>query len=311
MEIQKDLGKGWHILQDVHDLGEKMRLYMPERSDTSKRMLFSEWEEIPYLSHLQLLLSETPYFGRELRYFNHAPWWYKNEFDVYLYAPSHAVLRFEGVDYYCKVWVNGEFAGEHEGYSEPFEFDIGRLLKRGEKNYIIAKVSSPWDKNVLEGEEHIRYRRRLCGMFKGPYEHDDTFIQRDVNPVGIWNSVSIIYHDGVRVSDGMKITALPSEDFGSAEIKLALNADSLNERNIEARFRFTDPRTMLPVLCENVSFTLKKGANALEASFALDKPAIWEIWERGEPHLYSLSCELYAGANKLAELRGRFGVRRA
>jgi len=45
MEIQKDLSKGWQILQDVHDLGEKMRLYMPERSDTSRRMIFSEWEQ--------------------------------------------------------------------------------------------------------------------------------------------------------------------------------------------------------------------------------------------------------------------------
>ena len=311
MEIKKELYNSWKILQDVHDLGEKLRIYMPGWSETDKRMSFSEWEEIPYFSHLQMLLSDTPYFGRELRYFNHAPWWYKNEFDVNLYSPSHAVLRFEAVDYYCKVWFNGEYIGEHEGYSAPFEFNIGHLLRRGEKNLVIVKVSSPWDKDVLEGEEHIRTRRRLCGMFKGTYEHDDTFIARDVNPIGIWNGVSVIYHDGVRVSENMRITAVPSEDFKKADVSWVINADSISKRNIEAKFTFTDPRTMLPVLKETVKFNLIKGGNKLEASFVLDNPAIWEIWERGEPYLYTLVCELYDGENKLSEMRVRFGIRKA
>jgi beta-mannosidase len=35
-------------------------------------------------------------------------------------------------------------------------------------------------------------------MVKGTYEHADTFVQRDVNPVGIWRAVKLILHDGVR-----------------------------------------------------------------------------------------------------------------
>ncbi|MDT9121265.1 hypothetical protein RSW84_27865, partial [Escherichia coli] len=64
--------------------------------------VISEWEPIDHLAHLQVLLSEQPYYGRELRGFNNAPWWYKNEFEVSEEMKDQsATLRFEGVDYYC------------------------------------------------------------------------------------------------------------------------------------------------------------------------------------------------------------------
>ena len=79
----------------------------------------SEWEKLSELKHLQLLLAEQPYFGRELRYFNQAPWWYRYEFDLPNGKEQRIRLRFTNVDYYCKIWINGQPAGEHEGYSAP------------------------------------------------------------------------------------------------------------------------------------------------------------------------------------------------
>ena len=52
------------------------------------------------------------------------------EFTVPEEAPKHATLRFEGVDYFAKVWLNGELLGEHEGYLEPFSFDVTERLRR-------------------------------------------------------------------------------------------------------------------------------------------------------------------------------------
>ncbi len=84
----------------------------------------SAWEPIERLDYLQLLFAKQPYFGRELRYFNEHPWWYRVEFTVPEGAPEFATLRFEGVDYFAKVWLNGELLGEHEGYAEPFSFEV-------------------------------------------------------------------------------------------------------------------------------------------------------------------------------------------
>ena len=92
--MKLDLSKNWNILQDVHDTCEQLGL--PEREDfmTLQGPQISEWEPLPELKHLQLLFSEHPYWGRELRYFNDAPWWYKKEFELALGAEEHIELCF-------------------------------------------------------------------------------------------------------------------------------------------------------------------------------------------------------------------------
>ena len=87
--------KGWQILQDVHDAGEVLGMYKPGFIGQEQGNQISEWEDLPELKHLQLIYAQQPYFGRELRYFNQAPWWYKQEFDVPANAGSWAVFRLK------------------------------------------------------------------------------------------------------------------------------------------------------------------------------------------------------------------------
>lgn len=111
------------------------QLGLPEREDfmTLQGPQISEWEPLPELKHLQLLFSEHPYWGRELRYFNDAPWWYKKEFELALGAEEHIELCFTNVDYYCKVWLNGVYLGSHEGYSAPFSFSLDEAVPEKRK----------------------------------------------------------------------------------------------------------------------------------------------------------------------------------
>ena len=97
METRIELKQGWKILQDVHDTGEKIGLYAAREADTSVGSQVSEWEELEELKHLQLIYARQPYFGRELRYFNQAPWWYKTEFEVPDQKVTDAVLKFTNV----------------------------------------------------------------------------------------------------------------------------------------------------------------------------------------------------------------------
>ena len=65
-----DLCNGWMILQDVHDLGEVSEIFSEDPGLSPSGPSISEWEPLPRLGHLQTLLSNQPYFGRELRTFN-------------------------------------------------------------------------------------------------------------------------------------------------------------------------------------------------------------------------------------------------
>ena len=70
------------------------------------------------------------------------------------------------------------------------------MVQRNGKNRLIVKVWSPWDEKVAGDRQEERTGAVYRNMVKGTYEHSDTFIQRDVNPVGIYGSVSLRIQKG-------------------------------------------------------------------------------------------------------------------
>ncbi|MCK4315722.1 MAG: beta galactosidase jelly roll domain-containing protein, partial [Anaerolineae bacterium] len=54
---------------------------------------------------------------------------------------KRATLRFLGVDYRARVWLNGILLGAHEGYFQPFGFDATPALQVGE-NELAVEVDS-------------------------------------------------------------------------------------------------------------------------------------------------------------------------
>lgn len=53
------------------------------------------------------------------------------------------MLCFEGVDYWCMPYLNGVCLGRHEGFFEPFEFDISKLVSPG-VNTLLVRVENDY-----------------------------------------------------------------------------------------------------------------------------------------------------------------------
>lgn len=293
--MKLDLSDNWYILQDVHDKGE--RLGLPERDDflVLQGPQMSEWEELPELKHLQLIYAENPYWGRELRYFNQAPWWYKREFTIDMqpetaYDQAHYVLHFTNVDYYCRVWLNGIFLGEHEGYSSPFELNLDGAVKNGE-NRLIVKVWSPWDDEVEDDLQERRTFRVYRNMIKGTYEHSDTFVQRDVNPVGIYGKVTLECWKRARFSGEPDITYELNEEMTEAAISISVHADGVGEEVLtlvwNCRDRFTGK-----IVCEGSE---KFSGNCLQAKGIVPEIRLWNTWDQGTPYTYQFQMRLLSG----------------
>jgi beta-mannosidase len=304
-----DLDYGWRVLQDVPDVGEKLGLYRRGWSSTQAGPSVGDWEPIARLAHLQLLFAPQPYFGRELRYFNQAPWWYRLEF-VTPREATKATLRFEGVDYYAKVWLNEKLLGEHEGYSEPFEFEVGPLLSKDKPNLLIVKVSSPWDDQVASGDDQNRVWSIIRHMVKGTYEHADTFVQRDVNPIGIWRPVQLILHSGLRVAGDPTIVTKVSANASRANVSISWPV-ALDEGEREAEFTahiLSEPGGF-EVARTSKTVRLEAGTTELDAELAVDSPKLWSTWDRGGPALYRLDLDIReAGHTRLASST-TFGIR--
>ncbi|MDI6784073.1 MAG: glycoside hydrolase family 2 TIM barrel-domain containing protein, partial [bacterium] len=69
--------------------------------------------------------------------------WHRREFVVpQNWNGSTIALHFEGIHYYCEIYVNGTLIGTHEDGFVPFEIDITDKVKFGQKNELIIGVKS-------------------------------------------------------------------------------------------------------------------------------------------------------------------------
>lgn len=69
--------------------------------------------------------------------------WYRKHFIVNsVYSGRKVFLEFEGVQKYCKVWVNGKYLGDHKGGYGSFDFDITEVIKPGEDNVLAVAVNA-------------------------------------------------------------------------------------------------------------------------------------------------------------------------
>jgi len=281
------LSSGWSVTQDVRQFGERQQWFDPKFE--------ADWQPIDRLVHLQLIFAKQPYFGRELRYFNESAWWYRLNFET-AHLNRGTTLRFEGVDYFAKVWLNGILLGEHEGYADPFEFEVGKILRKEGPNVLVVKVSSPWDHKYREEsplDSKYPYFSVERNLMKGSYEHADTFVQRDVNPIGIWRPVNLLLHDVVRTSDQPQVSTELSADHRSADVHLSwpvVVEDQPRDANLAVQVREKDTRREVARFSRAIR--LKEGTNVLEAAATISSPKLWTTWDRGTQLLYEITFEL-------------------
>ncbi len=69
--------------------------------------------------------------------------WYRKAFTITeKYTGKKIFVEFEGVQKYCKVWLNGKYLGDHRGGYGAFDFDITQLIVPGKENILAVAVSN-------------------------------------------------------------------------------------------------------------------------------------------------------------------------
>ena len=165
------------------------------------------------------------------------------------------LLHFGAVDQVCKVYVNGENAGEHTGGYLAFSLDITELLRDGE-NYIHVTVQDFSDTSF-----HAKGKQSLQrgGMWYTPQS-------------GIWQSV---WMEKVPVCHIRTLKITPDYEHGSVLLKIILNN-----------------REKIPV-CAAVSFrgeTLQVVQGMTGTSLRIG-PLPMHPWTPETPDLYDLAVQ--------------------
>jgi len=122
-------------------------------------------------------------------------WWYYTQFEIpQLESGSHAILQFDGINYYANIWLNGKLLASRDsvyGTFRRFGFDVSSFLKAG-KNQIAVEIfrAQPGDFNMgfvdwnpRPADENMGIWREVYLKVTGAVSLKNTYVESDVNTI--------------------------------------------------------------------------------------------------------------------------------
>jgi beta-galactosidase/beta-glucuronidase len=206
--------------------------------------------------------------------------WYRRTFTLPDASQNaHVRLRFEAVFYLTRVWLNGQYLGQHEGGYTPFEFDVTSLVKDGETNVVAVQV------------DNLRTTNRIPVVIRPDWSFDwwnYGGITRDVS-LEITSQAFIARQ---QVTSTPHLTGMDEADSASvaATISISNTSDSALEGSIQADL--FEEATSRSVLSAPISSTFNVSANEnaeVQMNVTIPSPKLWHF---DHPNLYRWSVAL-------------------
>jgi beta-glucuronidase len=272
----------WRFSIDLDKVGEGQEWFAPGYND-------STWATVSVPHTWNVMPEYLDYEGLA---------WYRRTFTVPAGSENaHLRLHFEAVFYLARIWLNGEYLGEHEGGYTPFEFDISSVAKPGEINVLAVQV------------DNLRAADRIPAVLRPNWSFDW------YNYGGITRDVSLeitsrAYIARQRIVSTPHITGM--DEANSAIVTAAItlkntSSDTLNGTIVANLLENASDQAVLdaPV---SLSVSVSAGESALiqlTAKFASPK-----LWHFDHPNLYRWSASLIAGDGKILHTdEVTFGIR--
>ena len=186
-------------------------------------------------------------------------------------------LHIGACDYFTRVYINGNFAGEHKGGYTPISLDITDLIVSGENFVSIITLDDTKDPSQPSGKQTMTGKSHGCFY---------------TTTTGIWQTVWLEARDA---SHTVKYNAIPHIDEKSVTLELDFSAAAIgNCAEVIASYEGKEMgKASFEITAEKDSVTLPL--------------AKLHLWEAGCGRLYDLKISV--GDNDT--LNGYFGMREA
>lgn len=248
----------------------------------------SGWTEIDVPGHWQ----ENPEFSEYPEKMI-----YRKTFDLDE-APlkGRTFLKFGGIFYFCRVWVNGKYLGEHTGYFAPFEFDITDIVK--EKGNVIAVFVR------CEIERDINAKKQVLGVFANWDCKPD-----DIQPGGIWQDVEIIKKPDTRIEQ-LRVKDFEISEGTEATAVVVLELGGVKKKDIEIEWKIKPANFEGETIAgEHVHNSFVGGTEEIAFEVSIPHARLWWPNGHGEQNLYTLQANIKVGDEQLDVANVRFGIR--
>jgi hypothetical protein len=206
--------------------------------------------------------------------------WYRRTFTVPPESRNaHLRLRFQAIFYLARVWLNGQYLGQHEGGYTPFEFDVTSIAKSGEENVIAIQV------------DNLRATNRIPVVIRPDWSFDwwnYGGITRDVSLemtsrayIARQQIVSVPHLIGMDEADSAKVTAsITFNNTSDSVLDGTIRADLLDEAGGQSAL--TSPVSAPVSVPANNSAEVQMDAT-------ITSPKLWHF---DHPNLYRWSVSL-------------------
>ena len=183
----------WSFVHDLHFNGLRSRWFEMEPIAPEDRVFPYDWD--PFNCDTVEVPSNWQLQDPHLYLFEGAAWYVRSFDSADLPVCERHLLRIGAAAYECKVFLNGNYLGRHQGASTPFFVDLTTALREGE-NHLFLCV------------DNIRMLDRV------PMRHTDWF-----NYGGVYREVEIFAVPSEAVRD-MFVSLVPDGTFSKIRVEI-------------------------------------------------------------------------------------------
>jgi hypothetical protein len=278
------LDGAWQFQLDKENLGEAQQWYRDPGKLSSQISVPGCWQAQGFGDPLGVL-----------RHHYEGVAWYAKRITVPLeWRRMRVYLNVGGAFTYTKVYVNGLPAGTHEGFSTPFRLDLTALVKHGESNLLVLRVS-----NVRDPLRPMR-----CTLMERDTSEPTGALNFAAQWGGLYRSVWLEAREPAAI-EGVAITTDIRKPLARLSVKVRNDSSApLTGAQLEVRIA---PRGG-PEQARGVE-TLSLGAGSeSDVTVRVAVPQA-RLWSPDSPSLYEAAVALRLGGRLLDEQRETFGFR--
>jgi len=261
----------------------------------------SDWiaAEVPGSIHLDLwknnLIPDPFYSDNEetIQWVSKQGWDYRLSFSLEsdIINKTNKILRFEGLDTFCEVFLNGTPILQSNNMFHPWEVDVTDIVNL-EENELLLRFKSPLEmmkSKIKNSNYQLPADNDKAGglspyIRKAPYHFGWDWGPCLVT-MGIWKKVELIGWDSFRTT----LTTINQKSCNNkvAELEAELHIESNSESIGTIMIKDEDA-----AIQEEFEVTLNPGLNILLHSFDVSSPKLWWPNGHGEQNLYNFEISI-------------------
>lgn len=295
-------GSGWKVWLDVNARWENDTLYLPKEIDRIDRLPVNPptvgWDMM-YQSKGQsctipACVEEIFSNGDPSWKYHGVSWFWKEAYIPDTWKGKTIRIQLESTRLRAELYVNGQLAGYSIINELPWEAEISKYLKYGEKNIVALRITNPGGVRGWNDGGFDEHKNNLWGDYMFPVSHDFG---------GIGGGIQLVASDPVYVSDIFVRNLLPA-DKRAIEIYTTLN-NPAEEQVVDKEIKIYSYPNGNVLYRHRAQVKIGTGEVTLQDHATVPEAQLWDI---DSPYLYV--CEVSIKNKEIADCqKQRFGFR--